>query len=502
MKLIKTLISAVLLLPVGLGQVAGASTDEADPDKASPGIDYDVIAKVGDQKIHFSEINVAMNSSAIVGVSIPALGTPDRDTARITLLDRFVSANLLYLDAIKQGTDKEPAYQKAVTRFSDAILAGLYRKHIQAGEIPVSKEEIQAWYKQNVSADTKELNDDVSLQIESKLRRQKLHDRMASADASLRDDVKVVVYPENLDIKGDAERASDTPLATVGEETITWGEISDRIISAGKGATIADPLAFEDTARRDVLEREIDQRILVQKARLAGLEQDPTYQRRLREYSKTLLIVQHREKLAKQWQPNDEEITAWYEQNRKRFVVPEARKIQMVVLGSKVEAESIKARIDAGEITLYQAARDYSKAANADQNLGDVGWINQGDMVSMLDKAIFALEPGILSDPIESSAGWHLVKVVEINDAKYTDITDVTTRKLTLRDYMHSKQDQYTAELRKNSFPVEVYQDRLIQLAQSEADMVKTLAEKAKQPGSVTQQRIEEIQKMMNVPSK
>ena len=97
-----------------------------------------MIAKVGDQSITFSEITTALNSSAIVGISIPALGTPERDTARIVLLDRFVSANLLYLDALKQGVDKDPGYQKALTRFSNAILAGLYRQRIQAGDITVS----------------------------------------------------------------------------------------------------------------------------------------------------------------------------------------------------------------------------------------------------------------------------------------------------------------------------------------------------------------------------
>ena len=44
--------------------------------------------------ITFNLINTMLNSSAVVGVSIPALGTPERDTVRITLLDKFVSANL------------------------------------------------------------------------------------------------------------------------------------------------------------------------------------------------------------------------------------------------------------------------------------------------------------------------------------------------------------------------------------------------------------------------
>jgi hypothetical protein len=160
--------SALFVLP--LFAAGNAAPPAADAQTAGDMIESDVIAMVGDQSITFSEINIAMNSSAIVGVSIPALGTPERDTARIVVLDRFVSANLLYLDALKQGEDKNPDYQRTISRFSNAILAGLYRKQAQGGEIPVTDAEVQAWFKQNVEPGT-ELTDDVRLQIESRLRR-------------------------------------------------------------------------------------------------------------------------------------------------------------------------------------------------------------------------------------------------------------------------------------------------------------------------------------------
>ena len=491
-KVLLGFMTTLLLLPVcATGTMARAA--DAEPQAAA--VD-DVIAKVGDQTITFSEINTALNSSAIVGLSIPALGTPQRDTARIILLDRFVSANLLYLDALKQGVDKDPGYQRAISRFSNAILAGLYRQRNQAGDIPVSEEEVQAYFKEYVAPDT-ELTDDLHLQIEATLRRQKLHERLATAEKTLRDDVKVTLHPENLDIKGDEKRADSIPLAEVGTETITWGQVSDRIIAAGKGATMADPSASEDQARRDALEHEIDLRIMVQKAKAAGLEKDPLYQKRMKEYQKTLLTNLHREQLAKTMEPSAEELKAYYEANKSRFVVPEARKLQMVVVKTKEEAESLKGKIEAGEITIYQAARDHSIAAKAKQDLGEVGWVNQGDVVPALDQVIFSLGPGEIGGPVETPAGWHLVKVVEVSEARYTDFTDETTRKLTRRKYLHEKMDVYTAELRKEEFPVEVYQERLVQLEQQEADMVKTLAEKAKQPGSVTEQRIGELQKLI-----
>ena len=487
--------TALLILPVcASGSVARAS----DTDSGTGAVN-DVIAKVGDQTITFSEINTALNSSAVVGLSIPALGTPERDTARITLLDRFVSANLLYLDALKQGVDKNPGYRKAITRFSNAILAGLYRQRILAGDIAVSEEEVQAYYKDHIAPDT-ELTDDARQQIEATLRRQKLHERLAAAEKTLRDDVKVVVYPDNLALKDDETRAEDTPLAEVGTETITWGQVNDRIIAAGKGATMADATASEDKARRDALESEIDLRIMVQRANVAGLTDDPLYQRRMKEYRKTLLINLHRKQLAKDIEPSAMELKAYYEANRNRFVVPEARKLQMVVVKTREEAESLKGKIEAGEVTMYQAARDHSIAAKAKQDLGEVGWVNQGEVVPALDQVIFSLGPGEIGGPVETPAGWHLVTVLEVNEARFTDFADETTRKLTRRKYLHEKLDAYTADLRKNQFSVEVYQDRLVQLEQQEADMVKMLAVKGQQPGSVTQQRIEEMQKLMKQP--
>ena len=72
------------------------------------------------------------------------------------------------------------------------------------------------------------------------------------------------------------------------------------------------------------------------------------------------------------------------------------------------------------------------------------------------------------------------------------------TRKAAWRKYIHAKMDEYTVNLRKNDFKVEVYEDRIVQLAQQEADMVGRLAEKAQEPGSVTQKRLEELQQLMN----
>jgi parvulin-like peptidyl-prolyl isomerase len=321
--------------------------------------------------------------------------------------------------------------------------------------------------------------------------------RMAAAQQALREGVELMVYEENLDPAGDAERADSTPLARVGAETLTWGQINDKIIAAGKGAVLADPKAIEDEARRVALQREIDLRIMVQKARALGLEADPLYQRRLSEYRKSRLINLYRERLVRDIEPDDEALKAYYEANRDRLVLPETRKVQMVVVGTEAEAADLKGRIEAGEMTMFVAARDHSIAPNAKNDLGEIGWVNQGTALPALDEAIFSVGPGAIGGPVETPAGWHLVTVLDVKDAEYTDLGETSTRERARRHYIQERLDAYVVELRKNEFDVEVFEDRMVQLSQQEADMVKALSEKAQQPGSVTEERTKELQKYL-----
>ena len=127
-------------------QSTGDAVNEIRIDAAPASESADIVARVGDQIITFSEINTMLNSSAVVGVSIPALGTPERDTVRITLLDKIVSANLLYLDALKKEVHKDPVYQRDMQKFRNAILVSLYRDRHLADSIKISGEEIEAYH--------------------------------------------------------------------------------------------------------------------------------------------------------------------------------------------------------------------------------------------------------------------------------------------------------------------------------------------------------------------
>jgi parvulin-like peptidyl-prolyl isomerase len=456
----------------------------------------DVIARVDDQAITFSQINTMLNSSAVVGVSVPALGTPERDTARIVVLDKVISANLLYLDAKRQGLDRDPAYQRELQGFSTGMLATLYYRHHLAGEITVSEDEIQAFFRETMTPDT-EMTDDLRTQIEATLRKRKLHERLAAQREVLRKGLDVDLYPGNMDPSGDDARPDDAPVAKIGDEVITWGDSKTLLVAAGRGATTLNPMAMEIDARQTALQKEIDKRIMAQKAREAGLDQDPMYQVRVNEFRKTKLVNMHRQNLAREREPTDEQLKAFYEANRADIMQVEMRKTQEVMLATREEAEALMRRLEAGELTMFQAAAEYSTAPGAKQHLGEVGWVAEGRAQPALDKLIFSLGPGEIGGPVESSEGWHLVKILDVSDAKFDNFEDEETRKLTRRRYIHDRLNTYVQDLRKNEFTVKVYEENLVRLAQKEADMVARLSEQAAQPGSRTEQRIKGLQEFL-----
>jgi parvulin-like peptidyl-prolyl isomerase len=129
-----------------------------------------------------------------------------------------------------------------------------------------------------------------------------------------------------------------------------------------------------------------------------------------------------------------------------------------------------------------------------------MGWVSQGTGFKELDDFTFSLEPDVVGGPVESPAGWHLVKVLDVLDARYENIEAAETRKRTLRRYLKEKKDDYVVELRKNRYEVVVYDDELTRRFQKEADMIAELNKKAAQEGSTTEQRQEELQKYIVVP--
>jgi peptidyl-prolyl cis-trans isomerase SurA len=84
---------------------------------------------------------------------------------------------------------------------------------------------------------------------------------------------------------------------------------------------------------------------------------------------------------------------------------------------AKSQALAIRKRIVGGEKFAKVAGETSQDPATA-KNGGDLGFVNRGLLDGPLEDAVFALKINDLSQPIRSSAGWHLVEVLDRDTLK------------------------------------------------------------------------------------
>ena len=120
--------------------------------------------------------------------------------------------------------------------------------------------------------------------------------------------------------------------------------------------------------------------------------------------------------------PSDEQLVAWFAENADRFGLPERRHLWQIFLAvpddadadteARVRAEAAKlAKAGAADLEAFQAlALEHSQHAPSQVNRGYMGLLPGERLKPELREAVSALEPGEVSAPLRSAAGFHVVR--------------------------------------------------------------------------------------------
>lgn len=84
----------------------------------------------------------------------------------------------------------------------------------------------------------------------------------------------------------------------------------------------------------------------------------------------------------------------------------------MSLQAAQAELESIRNQIVTGQASFAQLARQYSQDGTATKG-GDLGWSTTGMFVPEFQKALDALQPGQISQPVATRFGLHLIQLME-----------------------------------------------------------------------------------------
>lgn len=176
---------------------------------------------------------------------------------------------------------------------------------------------------------------------------------------------------------------------------------------------------------------------------------------------------------------------AQYEQDvaSGRFQRPEERKARHILIkvegdeaAARAELEALRGRVLAGE-DFATLAREHSDDEVTAKEGGDLGWVTQDMMVPQFSEALFALEPGQVSEPVRTEFGLHLIQLEDKRGGEVQPFEEV-------RDELMQELKQRRADA--------LYYERAEQLGQRAFESRDSLAPVAEELG-LTVQRVEGV---------
>ncbi|WP_440873858.1 SurA N-terminal domain-containing protein [Thalassotalea sp. PLHSN55] len=128
----------------------------------------------------------------------------------------------------------------------------------------------------------------------------------------------------------------------------------------------------------------------------------------------------------------DEEVETFYQENITSYTQEERRRVSHILVefgddqdASKEKIDAIAARIAQGE-DFAALAQELSDDSFSGENGGDLEWLETGVMEEAFEESAFALtDVGSVSDVVETSFGYHLIKLTAIEAEKVKALADV-----------------------------------------------------------------------------
>ncbi|KIL46863.1 peptidylprolyl isomerase [Jeotgalibacillus campisalis] len=114
----------------------------------------------------------------------------------------------------------------------------------------------------------------------------------------------------------------------------------------------------------------------------------------------------------------DEEVQEAYDQMQKEV---SARHILVEDEETALEVKQLLE--DGGDFT--ELAKEYSTEPAAQETGGDLGFFTAGQMDPAFEEAAFTLEPNVISDPVQTNFGYHIIEVTETREADIESLDEM-----------------------------------------------------------------------------
>ncbi|MCP9452762.1 MAG: peptidylprolyl isomerase [Nitrospira sp.] len=183
------------------------------------------------------------------------------------------------------------------------------------------------------------------------------------------------------------------------EFELRWKELSD-----------ATRARYEkEGGKRRFLDELVTRELLLQEARLRGLDQTDAIREKVRRYKEQLLIDELlKDKLLADVELSKEELEAYYRQHAHELLDPLKVHVWLMLLPNVYAAKDLENQINRGG-NFAKFAQRYSLDEKTKANGGSLGPYRKGLVPPEVDAVIHTLKPGVVSAPIKAEEGYYLV---------------------------------------------------------------------------------------------
>ncbi len=152
---------------------------------------------------------------------------------------------------------------------------------------------------------------------------------------------------------------------------------------------------------------------------------------------------------------SDDDISAYYEKNKKRFAQPERRDLRVVLTKTEAKADQAKKALESGQ-SFKTVVKQYSIDEASKAQAGLLPAVSEGQQEKAFDEAIFAAEKGKVEGPVKTQFGWYVFKVEKVTPASQQTLDQ---SKETIKNLLRSQRQQKALDAFIKSFR-EDYKDR------------------------------------------
>ncbi|GHU49101.1 peptidylprolyl isomerase [Clostridia bacterium] len=154
--------------------------------------------------------------------------------------------------------------------------------------------------------------------------------------------------------------------------------------------------------------------------------------------------------------PTEEEVNTFYSEHLTDFQAPEQRRASQVLFAdeehkpeTKALAESVLEKLKKGEVKFEDMAAQYNTDDTKDTG-GDLGLASREQYVTEFSDALFSMvDIDSLSDVIETTYGYHIIKLTEIQEPSVQTLDEVYQE---IADYLAYELEMETAtEITRNT---------------------------------------------------